>query len=560
MKQMIHQINHYIELVGKRNFTVALFVFVMVVISGLYTTFSLSTFHESTIAVDGVRTMKFILGERDTNQTVSIAENSSKNIAITITNQEKFSLAYGIYYVSSDELSDVDIGYRHSTLHLPNGVIPSGEDYIVTIRITNHSDSIKMISFGLVYGLENGGDFELGEYQHFLKQEKSFPLNEVRKGSYVKYVGSNGCVEEQCSGKNVNSFVSNGEENNTDKGYCGKDDTSFTNDGWRVAYVNNGYPYLISAGALECVSQEEMDNSQFIKKLNDVASLYCNMDYSYRGVCDANSVWAMNGEDYYHVIGSRMSDEICVENNNDLSCGYQNDLVDIGSYYWLSSVIKTHVVYYQSHSFYSDVNDLSKGVRPIIKLSDSVVVYQGTGTQDDPYLIKNNVLPDYEYRVVYNGNGATSGDVLDSIYRSNASYQLNKNQFHLSYRVKLSDIALFDDSYCDEDEHCYESSVPDEITKEAKFLGWSVLADDMEAMYLDEEKVTNLSLSSEEIVVNLFAIWEYDAYLLPDIQKRDGYEIMGWYTEKDGGEKVGVPGDEYTGDKNVHLYARWKKQ
>ncbi len=96
--------------------------------------------------------------------------------------------------------------------------------------------------------------------------------------------------------------------------------------------------------------------------------------------------------------------------------------------------------------------------------------------------------------------------------------------------------------------------------KTAKFLGWSFNEQGDEAMYLDEEEVVNLSSSSSESIVNLYAIWEYDSFRLPDIQERDGYEVLGWYTNRDSGEKVGDPGDEYTNLDKVTLYARWKEK
>ena len=83
--------------------------------------------------------------------------------------------------------------------------------------------------------------------------------------------------------------------------------------------------------------------------------------------------------------------------------------------------------------------------------------------------------------------------------------------------------------------------------------------DDKEAMYKDEQKVTNLSISSEDVVINLYAIWDTELNVLPNIQNRDGYEVMGWYTDKNGGDKVGNPGDRYIGER-INLYARWEKK
>ena len=118
--------------------------------------------------------MKEILGNDTEDYSVMVAPLSSKSVAITISNKDEIKLKYGIYYYSDDDLMDVEIGYRHSTEYLPNGVIDASRDYIVTIQIENHSDDVKDIKFGLVYGLENGGDFELEEGRHFLDKKIKF--------------------------------------------------------------------------------------------------------------------------------------------------------------------------------------------------------------------------------------------------------------------------------------------------------------------------------------------------------------------------------------------------
>ena len=50
------------------------------------------------------------------------------NIAITISNKEEVDLQYGIYYVTLNDLKDVEIGYHHTTEHLPKGIIKSKEE------------------------------------------------------------------------------------------------------------------------------------------------------------------------------------------------------------------------------------------------------------------------------------------------------------------------------------------------------------------------------------------------------------------------------------------------
>ena len=97
--------------------------------------------------------------------------------------------------------------------------------------------------------------YDNGEFEANIEFNSSGPgltstldllLNEVEVGSYVKYVGNNGCEGDSCSGINANS----GDASN---GYCNGSSAEFSVSGWRVAYINNESAHLISAGSPECV-------------------------------------------------------------------------------------------------------------------------------------------------------------------------------------------------------------------------------------------------------------------------------------------------------------------
>ena len=147
---MLDKIKNLIEKIGKRNLILIIFIMCVILISSLYATFSLSTFSEEVSIIDGVKTLKFVLGNADSENTIMLASGSSKNIAITISNKEKIKLKYGIYYFSSDDLTDVELGYHHLTEHLPNGEIEPGEDYIITIRVENNSNDLKTITAAVI--------------------------------------------------------------------------------------------------------------------------------------------------------------------------------------------------------------------------------------------------------------------------------------------------------------------------------------------------------------------------------------------------------------------------
>lgn len=553
MQKGLQKINSFIEKIGISNFILLVFVICAVLISSLYATFSLSTVNEGSYIINDIKTLKFILNDEENEGEVTIAGGSSKNIAITISNKEKIDLEYGIYYVSLDDLTEVDLGYKHNSEHPAKGTIEKEKDYIVTINIENKSNDPKTIIFGITYGLKTGGELVIGENQKFLEEKWNFPLNEVAKGSYVEYVGNNGCGEEGCKGQNANQFDDH-------KGYCGDELTAYKEEGWRVAYTKNENTYLITAGSPECLGQEKEDNKTIQKLLNEIALNYCNIDYAESGICNEKTAWSISEKDYYYITNSWLNKESCYEQENNQNCGHKNDLMDIGSYYWLNTIIDDKITYYTPEkSLYTSITtEQAKGIRPIIKLSSSIIVTKGTGTKEDPYQIENTKIPNYEYTVIYNGNGNTEGNTENSIHQTNTPSKLNKNNFTLNYQLDLSKIATFDDSYCDENNNCTPSSNNTMEAKEAKFLGWSTNPDAKEATYKDEQEVVNLSTHSSDVIINLYAIWDYGKIELPEIQEREGYDILGWYTEN--GEKVGNPKDEYTGTNNIHLYAKWQKK
>ena len=551
---MIQKIDNLMKKIGKRNLALIILIICTIIISKLYVTFSLSTYTEQSSIINGVKTLKFILGNETEENTIILAAGSSKNIAITISNKEKIKLKYGIYYSSSDDLTDVKLGYHHLTEHLPTEEIEPEKDYIITIKAENNSNDLKTITFGLVYGLETGGDLVLEENQKFITEEMNFPLNEAEKGSYVAYIGNNGCTEEQCIGTNANDF-------DNSNGYCGEETNNFKDKGWRVAYTKKGSAHLISAGAPECIEQGEDTYEDFLKKIQENSENYCNMDYAHNGICNENSTWIINTEDFFSITNKELDEELCFKKENSKECGLEDDLINTGSNYWLLNKTNNKLFHYQNTPIFSKEEEkTSKGIRPIIKIADSVIVTKGKGTKEDPYQIKNTKVANYEYTIVYNGNGATSGDTEDSIHKTNTLQKLNKNNFSLVYQIKQSEFATFDDSYCDDDGTCHETSIQTTPNKEARFLGWSTDSTAIEPEYLDEQEVVNLSTSSNDIIVNLYAVWEFDAFKLPNIQEREGYDILGWYTEKEGGEKIGNPGDNYTTRGNITLYARWQKK
>lgn len=149
------------------------------------------------------------------------------------------------------------------------------------------------------------------------------------------------------------------------------------------------------------------------------------------------------------------------------------------------------------------------------------------------------------YKVRYNGNGATSGTMADSSYVYDTAKSLTRNTFAKTGYT---------------------------------FTGWNTKADGKGTAYADGASVKNLT-DSKDGVVTLYAQWKANRYTLTynanggtvstssktleygdafgtlPTPKRDGHKFLGWYTSATGGTKV----SETTkiGAENTTIYAHW---
>ena len=131
-----------------------------------------------------------------------------------------------------------------------------------------------------------------------------------------------------------------------------------------------------------------------LANLDSKALTYCNPRYAFGGACDSNSAWAMDAIDFEAITGSALSSSSCYGSSKDVACGYGNDLIDNGGYYWYATPYNStstttfrwdpnyrYVVSYSSSHVY--------GLRPVLRLASSVKVVAGSGTYEDPYQISN---------------------------------------------------------------------------------------------------------------------------------------------------------------------------
>lgn len=405
MKSWIKIASNFIKKIGKQNFFIIVFILIILCITGLYQTFSLYTSSEGVSIVNGIKTYKFILSSNEENS-VTIAAGSSKYLAITVTNPEKLDLKYAIYYSANSDLEEFNIGYLGSSEYPSSGIIEANQNYVINCRVTNVSDSDVTINFGIKYGFENGGTITLDSNQNYLEQFRPAYLIEAESGSYVLYIGRNGCDFESgnCGGLNPN-FVSG-----SSMGYCWYntvDNGIFTTTGWRLAYVKESIPYLISAGSAQCLStsssgvHSNTEASSYEStagvpihwsKMSEISLSYCNSNYAYDGTCSTDNSWTIGEEDLNGITNGTGSIEnkTCVLGESNVLCGYGNDLIDNGGYYWFAvsrSDNQLHHWHPQVHYISTYYTLIPAGVRPVLKLRNDIMIVSGAGTFSNPYRI-----------------------------------------------------------------------------------------------------------------------------------------------------------------------------
>lgn len=396
MKRYLEKINNIIKKQGKYNLILIVFIICILVITSLYQTFSLYSESEGVTTVNGLDTYSFILGDNSYINSTTISPGSSKYIDMTISNSSDTPLKYSLYY-STFDTNNIIIGYKENTKDLPSGTILEKDKKYVTIKISNYSNVDANVDFGVKFGFINGGELILDEYEFFI-DKFPFLLSEAKSGSYVNYVGNNGCEENSCKGINANYIDSNF------KGYCSNPNYQFKTDGFRIAYQEEGSAHLISAGAAECLTgddpniEADLDYSStydFLDDLNRKALKYCNRDYIKDGICDENTVWSYNGQDFEKILGKGFTLGNCygIDSTIKTACDYSNDLINNGGYYWINSILKnTDLVFtWNPESTKISTDDLSEnlGLRVVLKLDPTIEIISGDGTYNNPYIIFN---------------------------------------------------------------------------------------------------------------------------------------------------------------------------
>ena len=302
-------------------------------------------------------------------------------------NDETKLISKTIKYNGSNLMISID-GIVSNTLPI------SGSYYLASYDCKSSNTKITWDSLNYKLSVSNGN--KKGGIACYLNFETTPKLTDMELGSYVSYVGNNGCPEGHCDGTNAN-YVSD-----TDMGYCPDSSGNFVVNGWRVAYIKENSAYLISAGAPECMCTSESGSisddycdsavsyeTVHIDNLDDRALKYCNKNYVDGGVCNYDTAWSFETDDFKNITGYYINS--CANTYSNMSCGYNNDLIDIGSSYWFADTYspgRGEVYFYDSNRIIDYYNSIFVyGMRPVIKLDSNVLVTGGSGTYDDPYII-----------------------------------------------------------------------------------------------------------------------------------------------------------------------------
>ena len=316
----------------------------------------------------------------------------------------------------------------------------SGNYYLARYDCKNKNTVVSWNNKTFQLSVSNGN--KKGGVSCYLDFESTPLLSDMKAGSYVAYVGNNGCDGDYCKGENAN-YV-----NENQKGYCQDSTYQFSSRGFRIAYSRGGSAYLVSAGAVECSCTNSGGSkslscdsalsvngiSSHVDNLNSIALKYCNVNYVSSGVCNNSNVRNINQDDFDLIVKRGQDISTCLGLQNK-KCGYVNDLIDNGGYYWYSTISgdSSFKVFYWdgvSRSIRNSDSSLSYGVRPVIKMDANVIVVGGDGTESNPYLIGNRsfivhgidkdnstvslkIIGDYASKVCININSTVCTNYVD---------------------------------------------------------------------------------------------------------------------------------------------------
>ena len=299
---------------------------------------------EDTTATDVIN-YKYIMVKVGKYDAVSLNTCDNNIIRKDVVVKANSSVLVDVKVYISDKISNSEVGKNFSSKLSVNGIaIYSSQDIV---------DNSMLVS-----------DYQL--------------LSSATVGSYIVLSDSNIKFD------NAN-YV-----NDDDMGYCFNVGNKYKYNGYRLLYVKDGVPYVISGGANYCFDNIENDNVDgLVNDIDNKLNTYCDNKYIFEGKCNRDNIHIFNSDDYKEVTSKDIND---CDGNNDLYCGYNSEIINNGGYYYILDNNNLKQYYWDPVNGY--VNNTSRfnmgyGIRVILKLDSNVYIDKGTGTFNNPYVIKN---------------------------------------------------------------------------------------------------------------------------------------------------------------------------
>lgn len=177
MKKLEYLLDKFFEIsdkIGKHNVMLIAFIVIVLIITGLYSTFSIFTSTDGVEVVDGLTTYKFVLDPSLSVDSVIVPANSEKNLDVVVTNSENIALKYGLYYSA---IGEVILYSTSSTTNAPIDILEKNGVAVVSLKAINNTSSDITITLGLSYGFENGGNLVLPEGNSWISDRVVVPVN-----------------------------------------------------------------------------------------------------------------------------------------------------------------------------------------------------------------------------------------------------------------------------------------------------------------------------------------------------------------------------------------------
>ena len=179
---------------------------------------------------------------------------------VKIDNDSLDTVYYGVWYrIDDDSVEDsISIAKLERSEDNTSGSIEGNGSSLVSVIVRNISNKDVVVDIGVLSSNKDTNSISYLDGRKLISGVDDIEyLSSAKAGSYVNYVGSNGCSGNSCLGYNAN-YVGN-----SNKGYCYKEGNKYSSNGFRIGYVKDNTVYLISAGSLECVATDSSGKVSF---------------------------------------------------------------------------------------------------------------------------------------------------------------------------------------------------------------------------------------------------------------------------------------------------------